>query len=203
LTKKAALPAVLVLVALSTIAPPVSAQSAAQLAGGPLPPQYVLDEYGTLTYEGDVIISCPGFVWVSERYRGKPSSPRGREIRSALAECERAGFSLTEGVPVRAAFPPRPSNSVSVGDTGIGEVTEDGFVRTSPNTFVACRSGFSSIEWYAEACSAAGFPGKHSGSGGEGSGVSTLPDTGGGRALLIATGLLLVGAGLIVLRSLR
>ena len=148
-------------VLLTTTSPALAQIVAEDLAqGAPPPPEYVLTADGTLIMGGDIVLNCNEWSAFYEQYSG--TQPTDPEVRSdlegasgVLEECERAGFSYSGGTGAGSGVP----NGVEDAEgTPVGGVTEDGFVRTKYDTFVACDSGFPVVEQYAQACGEAGLP---------------------------------------------
>ena len=181
------------------VAPPASAQVEAggtvHVPGASPPPQYVLAADGTLTMGGNIVFNCNEFARAVEQYGDDPpSDPHLRsELEGAsgvLEECERAGFSPSGGT---GAGPIGPSGVEDAEGTPLGGITEDGFVRTQNDTFVACDSGFPVVEQYAEACE---NPGSTTVGQEPDRQQETLPETGGPSpvsplaALLVVSGVL-------------
>ena len=147
---------------LLTATSPALAQIVAEdlAQGAPPPPEYVLTADGTLIMGGDIVLNCNEWSAFYEQYSG--TQPTDPEVRSdlegasgVLEECERAGFSYSGGTGAGSGVP----NGVEDAEgTPVGGVTEDGFVRTKYDTFVACDSGFPVVEQYAQACGEAGLP---------------------------------------------
>ena len=128
-----------------------------------------------------------------------------------------------------AAPAPAQTTSSVPEDVPIGGVTEDGYVHVASDVFAECGPGEPEfVQQYAVACAEAGFPilearpssdpsvsaetppepaarasaGGPTSAGGSGSGAPSLPNTG-GAPLLLVTGLLLAGVGLVARRGTR
>ena len=174
----------------------VEASGTVHVPGVSPPPQYVLAADGTLIMGGDIAFNCNEFARAVEQYGDDPpSDPYLRsELEGAsgvLEQCERAGFSPSGGTGVGSGVPDGVADAEGI---PVGGVTEDGFVRTQNDTFVACDSGFPVVERYAEACER---PGATTAEQEPDRQQETLPETGGPSPVSPLAALLVVSGALV------